>query len=247
VCSSDLNENDEVSLIEFIKVFYSAINKKIEMDLASLERHVSSDEENELESDQHPKIIVPYGPAFLVLYGDPDLVKEFKLDEYPNPGIRLLVAHFTQDSRILDSLSYDRCVMVRAEVACNKTTSGDTIERLKEDPFVYVRNLVDGEIMDQLEGNESLIANLDIELCVCFETEINEDFDDFFSTKHSLEYPPITMIFEEEITEFGFWNWATQPFPTRWQDYSLRESVEYLKGPIPDQYSLNHAGHGVNS
>ena len=25
------------------------------------------------------------------------------------------------------------------------------------------------------------------------------------------------------------------------------ETVEYLKGPIPDQYSLNHAGHGVNS
>jgi hypothetical protein len=242
-----INENDEVSLIEFIKIFYSAINKKIDIDLASLEHHVSSDEENELESDQHPKIVVPYGPAFLVLYGDPDLVKEFKLDQYPNPGIRLLVAHFTQDSRILDLLSYDRCVMVRAEVACNKTTSGDTIERLKEDPFVYVRNLVDGEVMKQSEGDESLIANLDIELCVCFETEINEGFDDFFSTKHSLDYPPITLIFEEEITEFGFWNWATQPFPTRWQDYSLNESVEYLKGPIPDQYSLNHAGHGVNS
>jgi hypothetical protein len=30
------------------------------------------------------------------------------------------------------------------------------------------------------------------------------------------------------------------------QDYLL-ESVEYLKRPIPDQYSLNHAGHGVNS
>jgi hypothetical protein len=30
------------------------------------------------------------------------------------------------------------------------------------------------------------------------------------------------------------------------QDYLL-ESVEYLKKPIPDQYSLNHAGHGVNS
>ena len=27
----------------------------------------------------------------------------------------------------------------------------------------------------------------------------------------------------------------------------MLETVEYLKGPIPDQYSLNHAGHGVNS
>ena len=242
-----INEDDEVSLIEFINVFYSATKKKVNIDLTSLEHYVSADDEFELESDQHPKIIVPYGPAFLVLFGDPDLITEFNLDKYPNPGIRLLVAHFTQDSKILDSLSYDRCVLVRAEVASNKVTPSETIKRLKYDPFVHVRNLAGGEIVEQSEDDQSLFGNLDMESCVCFETEINESFNEFYSEKHSLEYPPITLRFEEEITEFGFWYWATQPFPSAWQDYLLNESVEYLKGPVPDQYSLNHSGHGINS
>jgi len=242
-----IKEYDEVSLVEFIKAIYSVTKIPRDSDLIFLENYIEPYDNMEAPTDQHQEMIVPYGPAILAILGDPDLVSEFNLDKYPNPGIRLLVAHLTSDSALLDHLSYDRCALVRAEVVTNKNSKDETKERLKEDPFVHVRHLAGGEIVEQSEDDQSLIGNLDMESCVCFETEINEGFDDFFSTKHSLDYPPITLIFEEEITEFGFWNWATQPFPTRWQDYSLNESVEYLKGPIPDQYSLNHAGHGVNS
>ena len=242
-----MKEDDEVSLIEFIKAFYSVTKISQDSDLIFLENYIEPYDNMEAPTDQHQEVIVPYGPAILALLGDPDLVSEFNLERFPNPGIRLLVAHFSRNPAILDHLSYDRCVLVRAEVVTNSSSKSETKERLKEDPFVHVRHLAEGEIVEQEEGDGSLIGNLDMESCVCFETEINEGFDDFFSTKHSLEYPPITLRFEEEITDFGFWNWATQPFPTRWQDYSLNESLEYLKGPIPDQYSLNHAGHGVNS
>lgn len=242
-----IEEDDEVSLIKFIKAFHSATKIKPDRNLIFLENYIEPYDNMEAPTDQHQEVIVPYGPAILAMLGDPDLVSEFNLDKYPNPGIRLLVAHFSSNSALLDHLSYDRCVLVRAEVVKNKSSKSETKERLKEDPFVHVRHLAGGKIVEQSEDDGSLIGNLEMESCVCFETGINEGFDDFFLTKHSLEYPPLTLEFEEEITEFGHWNWATQPFPTRMQDYSLIESVEYLKGPVPDQYSLNHAGHGINS
>ena len=240
-------EDDEVSLAEFVNSFYSATKIKPDIDLTSIENFIVPPGTSAPESDQHPEIIVPYGPAFLALLGDPNLVSEFNLERHPNPGIRLLVAHFSKDALILDSLSYDRCALVRAGVASNKNSSSRTMERLKDDPFVYVRYLIGEEVPDETEGDEKLIANLELELCICQETEINEAFEEFFGEQQGLEYPPLTVEFEEEIIEFGYWHWATQPFPTRWQDYSLNESVEYLRGPVPDQYSLNHAGHGINS
>ena len=69
--------------------------------------------------------------------------------------------------------------------------------------------------------------------------------EDFFSDQ-GLEIPPIDTKLNEVITEISPWHWASQPTPTPMQDYLL-ESVEYLKGPVPDQYSISHAGHGVNS
>ena len=237
-----IEEDDEVSLIEFIKAFYSVTKINPDSDLIFLENYIEPYDNMEAPTDQHQEVLVPYGPAILAMLGDPDLVSEFKLDDFPNPGIRLLVAHFSSNSLLLDHLSYDRCALVRAEVVANKNLKDETKERLKYDPFIHVRHL-SGEV----EGESDQIKKLDLQCCVCTRTEPNEDFDDFFSVEHSLEYPPLTVEFEEEITEFGYWNWATQPFPSAWQDYSLIESVEYLKGPVPDQYSLNHAGHGINS
>jgi hypothetical protein len=237
-----IEEDDEVSLIEFIKTFYAVTKIKPDSNLIFLENYIEPYDNMEAPTDQHQEVVVPYGPAILAMLGDPDLVSDYNLDDFPNPGIRLLVAHFSSDSLLLDHLSYDRCALVRAEVVTNKNSNDETKKRLKYDPFIHVRHL-GGEV----EGESSLVKSLDLEICACTKVEANEDFDDFFSVEHSLEYPPLTVEFEEEITEFGFWHWATQPFPDRMQDYSLIESVEYLKGPVPDQYSLNHAGHGINS
>jgi hypothetical protein len=242
-----INETDQISLIDFIKTYYSLEQVQPNDDLLFLENYLEPFDNLEVPIEQHPEILIPYGPAILAILGDEALVTEFSLAQNLNPGIRMLVAHFSNNPTILDHLSYDRCVMVRAEVAKNANTSEETTDRLKQDPFVHVRILAGGEVGDNQTGEANLISDIEINFCVCQETYANEGFEDFFGDQEGLEYPILTVEFEEEITEFGYWHWATQPFPNRWQDYLLNESVEYLKGPIPDQYSLNHAGHGANS
>ena len=204
------------------------------------------------KKNEHCAIFVPIGHALLVLAEGIDSFEDFQFNLHPNPGIRLLVAFNTNSKEILDQLSYDRCALVRAEVAKNKSTPNETLDRLagkfmySYDPFTYVRqNLVDISNSNAKEHTEDLVYNLDLSQCVCNHSDKNYDFEEFFEN-NNLEVPVITTFFERDITNFGNWNWATQPYPDRMQDY-LFESIEYLKGPIPDQYSLNHAGHGINS
>ena len=73
----------------------------------------------------------------------------------------------------------------------------------------------------------------------------NQTAEDFFNS-HGLDIPPLDSYNEEAVKEITEWHWATHPTPTAMQDYLL-ESVEYLKGAVPDQYSMSHAGHGLNS
>jgi hypothetical protein len=73
-----------------------------------------------------------------------------------------------------------------------------------------------------------------------------EKFEEFFS-KENLEVPMLAAHLESGLTEFRNWHWATQPTPSPDDDYMLEATVEYLKGPVPDQYSVCHAGHGINS
>jgi hypothetical protein len=46
---------------------------------------------------------------------------------------------------------------------------------------------------------------------------------------------------------FGGYDFGTQPLPGPMEDYMFLGIIDYLQGPIPDQYVVNHAGHGVNS
>ncbi|CAB4566093.1 MAG: hypothetical protein F2555_02185 [Actinobacteria bacterium] len=241
-----IKEDDEVSLFEFIKAFYAATG--ITKDEMLIGNDVYFDEYYELDFDyeQHPEVIVPYGPAFLAMLGDPKLVTEFDLHLHENPGIRLIVAHMSKNVDVLDLLSYDRCCMVRAVVAENMNTGDRALKMLGQDPFIYSREIALKRLVDFDPMSPDLVNGFEISECVCNEQIERPSLHDFFD-EHGLEIPATVQIFEEQATEFGDWHWATQPFPTRWQDYSLLETVEYLKGPIPDQYSLNHAGHGVNS
>jgi hypothetical protein len=241
-----VEEDDEVSLFEFIKAFYVATG--ITKDEMLIGNDVYFDEYYELDFDyeQHPEIVVPYGPAFLAMLGDPKLVTEFDLHLHENPGIRLIVAHMAKSAEILDHLSYDRCCMVRAVVGENKNTGERALEMLGQDPFTYSREIALKRLVDFDPMSPDLVNDFEISECVCNEEIERPSLHDFFD-EHGLEIPITIQLFEEQATQFGSWHWATQPFPTRWQDYSLVETVNYLMGPIPDQYSLNHAGHGVNS
>jgi hypothetical protein len=241
-----VKEDDEVSLSAFIRAFYKATRVSENQLLIGNEVFFEDFGELDFNYEQHPEIVLPYGPAFLALIGDPDLVTEFGLHLHENPGVRLIVAHMTTSEGVLDLLSYDRCCMVRAQVAENKNTGDRALKMLGQDPFTYVRELAMTRLVGFDPISPELVNDFEISECVC-NTDIERHSPDDVFFDLGMDIPPVTQRFDEEIAEFGNWQWATQPFPTRWQDYMMNETVEYLKGPVPDQYSLNHAGHGVNS
>lgn len=201
---------------------------------------VNSDDE---KLSGHHDMTIPYGPALVTLLGA-DSVIERELYKHPNPGIRCLVAHSTEYQTLLNLMSYDRCALVRTGVAINPDTSDLTLMRLAGDPFQLVRKAFDS-IDPEKEFDFPEIRLFGGESCVCHDGERNEECEDFFNDK-GLDIPPLDEKKITEITEFSDWHWATQPFPTPMQDYML-DCLEYLKGPVPDQYSISHAGHGVNS
>jgi hypothetical protein len=241
-----VKEDDEVSLSAFIRAFYKATRVSENQLLIGNEIYFEDFGELDFYYEQHPEIFLPYGPAFLALIGDPYLVTEFGLHLHENPGVRLIVAHMTKSEDVLDLLSYDRCCMVRAQVAENQNTGEKALKMLGQDPFTYVREMAMTRLVDFDPISPELVNDFEISECVCNQEMERPSLHDFFD-ENGLEIPITVQIFEEQASEFGPWHWATQPFPTRWQDYMMNETVEYLKGPIPDQYSLNHAGHGINS
>lgn len=206
----------------------------------------------------HESINIPYGHALLVLVEGLDNFNDYSFHLHPNPGIRLLVAFNTRSESILDLLSYDPCALVRAEVVKNLNSSEKTLAMLRGehhhqvDPFEYVRHFLSGlgnvdteSLNVDTESLGDLVHNKDLGNCTCLKQGDNQEFKEFFESEN-LKIPAIATFRGMNISNFGDWNWATQPYPHRNQDYFL-ESVDYLKNPIPDQYSLNHAGHGVNS
>lgn len=239
-------EDEGVSLSEFIRAFYSATG--ISQNLTLINNEVFFEDFYELDFlyEQHQEIALPYGPAFLALLGDPIYVKQFNLHLHENAGIRLIVANLTEREDWLDLLSYDRCCMVRVQVVENENVGERALGMLVHDPFSHVRDSAREKLSKTHPSQFDHSNNFEISGCVCNPQAKENLMGDFFLS-HGLDIPVPTQAFEEESSEFGQWHWATQPFPSPWQDYLLIESVEYLKGPIPDQYSLNHAGHGINS
>lgn len=239
-------ENELFSLGEFIRAFYSSTGIPENLDLINNEVFFDDFYDLDFHYEQHQEVYVPLGPVFLALLGETKYVREFNLHLHKNAGIRLVVANLTKKEELLDLLSYDRCCMVRAQVVGNVNVGERALGMLAQDPFEHVREIARKKLSVTEPFQTNLINNFEINKCVCSPKANEDSMGDFFMS-HGIEVPGAAQTFEEEFSEFGHWHWATQPFPSRWQDYSLIESVKYLKGPIPDQYSLNHAGHGVNS
>lgn len=153
-------------------------------------------------------------------------------------------------------LSYDPYFAVRASM------SGD-IELL--DP-----NLTADEFNGLIqERSEYDLVNHDNSLlniweCNCAYSEVSPDeiWHRYFTEKNSqegtmLRCPRIPLQFNSRVRGFDEFFIGTQPFPTPMADYLQSEEaisnfsrtgiLAYLKGSIPDQFVINHAGHGVNS
>jgi hypothetical protein len=61
-----------------------------------------------------------------------------------------------------------------------------------------------------------------------------------------LELPKVPAAFKNSLSVWDLWHIATQPTPEAIDDY-LMASVGTLRVPTPDQFSISHSGHGVNS
>lgn len=240
-----IKDEREFSMADFMGLFYDATKLPIDSGLMAITNYIES-EKNENFPPLHGEMFLPYGAGFLALLNWPEIGEKFRLERHANPAVRLIVAYFSTDQEILNSLSFDRCVLVRAEVAANSATSDETRYRLAQDPFLLVREQASMRLANLPEIDASLLYDFDVDGCVCDVDNDQADFEDFFD-EEGLERPMVAVHMQNELIEFGNWHWATQPFPTRRDDYSLDETVKYLKGAVADQYSLNHAGHGVNS
>jgi hypothetical protein len=170
------------------------------------------------------------------------LKPEMELACSPQIGIRLITALASKDAGILRLTAADPCYLVRIASYENAHSIDSEMEYLIKDD-TYFRQFSPSEI-EQMGDDYEEIAS--IESCNCSPDGIS----DFIHDKYSdalLELPPIAHEFEKRMRYFGGHDFGTQPLPGPIEDYLLLDVVEYLKGPIPDQYVVNHAGHGVNS
>lgn len=71
--------------------------------------------------------------------------------------------------------------------------------------------------------------------------------DDILWHKHSLLTPAIPRGLQNTVRVYDITHVATAETPAPMDDYRYDITLNYLQTVIPDQYSISHAGHGLNS
>lgn len=236
----------EISFFANYEAFFEATKVRINPILEGLMRYVDSEDDPERQREKHPDLFVPYGPSFIALLQKEETSGSFDFFSHTNPGIRAIFASYATNKDVLEFLSCDPCALVRLAVAYNEHTTTPSLNRLAQDPYSDVREGAGMRLPILPSVDFSLIDSILMSNCACAEMGDEEECEEFFES-HRLDLPMIPQHLSEKILKMGSWHWATQPFPTRWDDYSLVETVAYLKGRVPDQFSVNHAGHGMNS
>lgn len=250
---------DEDVSIWFLSAFFNRIEYEHgEVYINDLNSLILEDREHPL---LHDGLLLPLGIAIGLVAGSDYENPGGKYSSHENPAVRVGIAAVTQNPEILDYLSYDPCMLVRTVVAVNDFTSKETMRRLSSDPYLHVRrrtlygheNKEELNIFDErlklLENGEIEPSVDDIWPVVCGCNQFPSDAKDFvevFIEENDMYVPMIPSGLSELLRQFDELFWSTQPFPSPMQDYSL-ESQKYLRGSIPDQYSITHWGHGVNS
>lgn len=147
----------------------------------------------------------------------------------------LRALHFLLTTRVddLELAKYDKCVLVRTAAALNPV--GLKLRRgSDEDPFSCV---------PPVEGDGSR-HGLPAYLCRCVDGKTS--LDDSFQVEGL--WVPESYGLTERIEMSSPFGWSTQDSPTNWQDFSFgKQLLEYMSGPVPEQFSVNHTGHGMNS
>lgn len=168
-----------------------------------------------------------------------------------DPWLRTLAASAETSPDVLARLAWDPCAVVRVAVAGNPLSPDETLAGLQHDPSRNVRRmLVENpgiprslweELLERDEFTSDAIA------CECGRTGGHDDSMRQAFADSGLMLPsgiPADLV--ARVKEVDEWHWSTQPMPFAILDYML-ETVDYLRGPVSDQVSFSHAGHGVNS
>lgn len=136
--------------------------------------------------------------------------------------------------------------MTRVLVAACSSDEG-TVRSLREDSCVLVRRAAEGRELAVPQYDSSMRKRARSKNSACGPT-CERGVEDMRRTLadaglRSLQLDP---AIAGDIRKFDIWHWATQPSPSPLHDYQPLNH-DYLRGPIPDQFSLSHGGHGANS
>jgi hypothetical protein len=170
------------------------------------------------------------------------LTSELGLACSSSVGLRFITAIASKKPKILSLTMVDPCYLVRLASYENRYAAKDEVKRrLRDDP--YFREIAPEEIRDMGTDFYELTTT---RTCGCSADDIS-DFIHHRYDRELLELPLIANEFEYRMRYYGYLNFGTQPLPAPAEDYEFRGIIDYLKGPIPDQYVVNFAGHGINS
>ena len=170
------------------------------------------------------------------------LKPELELACSPSLGVRLITALASKNAEILKLMMVDPCYLVRLATYENKSSDKNYIEDIQDqDP--YFREFTSDYLTESISNYEDIAT---LESCGCSADQISDFIHDKYS-EELLELPPIAHQFEQRMRYFGDFNFGTQPLPSPMEDYRFRGIIDYIQGPIPDQFVVNYAGHGIAS
>lgn len=168
-----------------------------------------------------------------------------------DPWLRMLAAASESSGEDLQQLACDPCAFVRAAVAGNPLTPAGVLWMLHGDPDSGVRQeLIDNRAIPrdlwQWLAERGRLGEVSAP-CGCRDGAGNPEGLTRLLDEHGLGLPTgLPRRLWAAVIEQEEWQWATQPLPRGMSDYLL-DSLDYLRGPVPDQLAISHAGHGVNS
>lgn len=143
-----------------------------------------------------------------------------------NPAERLVAALSAPDARLVTPLLDDPDRLVRAAAALNRTVpSGSTeLHRQRE--------------LDATEDDRPRATGISsfVQLSRTFQ-------------RTGLAVPHVARRFAQQrrLSVFHEWHVASKPFPAAFDDYIFDAPLHTLLGPVPEQFAISHAGHGINS
>lgn len=170
------------------------------------------------------------------------LQPELELACSQSVAVRVVTALASKTPEILKLTAVDPCYLVRLASYENQNLPREDVEYFRRED-TYFREFTTEDVKQMGDDYDKITT---VETCGCSEDDISDFIHDKYSEER-LELPPIANEFEKRMRYYGGLNFGTQPLPGPTEDYMFLEILDYLKGPIPDQYVVNYAGHGINS